>query len=397
MQAVCSTSGIDSVEGAESQKVCEKSWLAWAAMWSEWTHVGTAEATASCEVLILDVSSLLLCIARSGDIRDLLEGYSLAFHTRLISAVPPAADFPDDLHVPFTEYGEIVMAMGSREQKLVGTMALERMEAHKPWGWQGIPLHVIGDLQREVFSGRCVLVENEYGSAERVVSFTGLKLQRCDGFVLIVLAHQRPDSEMEPAGHLPGSKQKAGELPGQTLQRVLSTQLRPFAMKILIGSSTRDDIVDESARFRIRTKYMRVVYGGQLVDDHELPALPKPIGRAEAQSDFQGRRQTRRKSVAWALPPFSECFVLKTEERHVLVCCWLPAAVVRLFRDKRLQAEGMLRQWISDMDSEATLLACEKQEQEQVVKHETSSSTSDDAAIGLLVVCTDSGDNFVAK
>merc|ERR1712136_270171 len=334
MQAVCRTSGIDSVEGAESQKVCEKSWLAWAAMWSEWTHVGTAEATASSEVLILDVSSLLLCIARSGDIRDLLEGYSLAFPTRLISAVPPAADFPDDLHVPFTDYGEIVMAMGSREQKLIGTMALERLEASK-WPWQGISLQKLDALQKEVFSGRCVLIENAEGAAERVVPITAMRLERDNGDVLVVMAKQQEGCEILTEGKLPGTKQNAGEEPVQAVRRILREQLQPFS-GAKIYKSDREDVVETSHKFRIRTKYIRVIFHAALPSGCN-PTLTKLHGCRHHVEVLPVKSKPR-----GSLPLYEESFVLM-EGNNRLFCAWVSPETVDFFR--KPDGQKQVRQW----------------------------------------------------
>lgn len=360
-------------------EVSEEHWLCWVTVWSIWKHVGTAEvhrATAA-EVLILRPDALFKAISRNCDLRDIFEEYSLAFHKRLISAKPPDAAYPDDLQVPFTDYGEIILAMGPREQKLIGTMALERIEA-KSWGWQGISVQAIKDLQKEVFSGICVLVENAEGGAERVVSFTGVRLQRADTRILLVLAKKRYDGCLEPVGQLPGVKQMPAELPGEAVRRILGQQLRPFAKAAQLGGSRREDISEMSSHYKITSMYIRLIYSATLPLDFEQPELPKPSaswvrcpagpgeGRPSARAslsrhdrsssinsflDATARPRSKNTSTQWYLPCFDECVVLD-DGKSLLVCSWMPAEVVELFRVKKEEGECQLKMWMANMHVE---------------------------------------------
>jgi len=243
-----------SIEYTERSHVCTRAeteispksavqgdWLSWVALWSHWYHVGQAQVGSTSEVLTLDVVVVMKCVDTGGDLTNFFHQYSLAFHRRLVSAVPPAATFPNDLFVPFTDFGEIVLSIGPNEQKFVGTKALESLE-QRSFVWTGMNTHTIQRLQREVLIGRCVIVENVDGQVERVVPITGVRLTSGTGKVLIVLAKKRRcDDEFELSGQLPAVKQETGELPGQALERMFGELLRPFAREVRIGHAGRED------------------------------------------------------------------------------------------------------------------------------------------------------------
>merc|ERR1712136_692026 len=212
-----------------------------------------------------------------GDLTNFFQQYSLAFHRRLVSAVPPAATFPNDLFVPFTDFGEIVLSIGPNEQKFVGTKALENLE-QRSFVWTGMTTQAIQRLQRQILNGRCVIIENVDGQVERVVPITGVRLTSGTGKVLIVLAKKRRgDDEFEWSGQLPAVKQETGELPGQALERIFGEMLRPFAREVRIRQAVREDRQEISDRYRINTTYIRVIYSAKLPDFSATTGPPLPL------------------------------------------------------------------------------------------------------------------------
>ena len=152
------------------------------------------------------------------------------------------------------------------------------------------------DLQGEVVSGRCVLVESPDGFARRVVGFTGERVQREDGCVLAVLAKKRVDDPaLDPDGQLPGVKQDSGDLPCQALRRVLGAQLRPFAEELHILHAEREDRHEHSKRYGIETHYIRVLYSATLQSEVVQPA---PGGTIFPQTPFHDRTSSFLSDVA---------------------------------------------------------------------------------------------------
>jgi len=345
-----------SIEYTERSHVCTRAeteispksavqgdWLSWVALWSHWYHVGQAQVGSTSEVLTLDVVVVMKCVDTGGDLTNFFHQYSLAFHRRLVSAVPPAATFPNDLFVPFTDFGEIVLSIGPNEQKFVGTKALESLE-QRSFVWTGMNTHTIQRLQREVLIGRCVIVENVDGQVERVVPITGVRLTSGTGKVLIVLAKKRRcDDEFELSGQLPAVKQETGELPGQALERMFGELLRPFAREVRIGHAGREDRREISDRYRINTTYLRVIYSASLPDFSTTTGLPLPLRHDDKTSNMFSVWHTQ--SRGWSLPTHEECFLLH-DTNSVFVCGWVDPEAVNFFR----RVSKQLRDWITRID-----------------------------------------------
>merc|ERR1712136_318990 len=333
--------------------VVEKQWLSWAALWSHWAHTGTAEAGSTSEVLVMQTDSVCQCVCRCGDLRSLFEDYAVTYHQRLVS---PVADLPSDLRVPFAEYPEIILGIEQKQQQLIGSLALDRLEPAK-WSWQGLTVQELESLQEEVFSGRCVLVENQEGVAERVVPLAAVRLERNDGDVLVVLAKMNSSGVLRAAGGIfPGAKHMPGELPGKALERILKDQLS-FAFNARIHSSQREDIEEESARFYITTKYIRSVFRVTLPFSYEQPTFFK--GRVSRKTTLPVER---RKSLSsrmsfhfghdrqhW-LPAVSDCFAVPDGkgEKGFNVCAWVDPDAVEFF--KKPEGKKQIESWVADCD-----------------------------------------------
>jgi len=287
------------------------------------------------------VQAVMKSLEATGDLMNFFHQYSVAFHQRVVSARPPAAVWPDDLSVPFADYGEIVLSVPPREQKFVGAKALETLEA-RSFVWTGMTTHAIQKLQKEVASGRCVIIENVDGTVGRVVPITGVRLVREDGQVLVVIAKKnKHDVEMDASGQLPAVKQVTGELPGQALQRMLRELLRPFAKEIRIERMGREDVHEVSARFRINTTYIRVIYTAVFQNSSKAIGSPVPL-RSVGQTLS---RPWKTQSTKWALPSHDDCFLL-TDRDDVFVCGWVEPEAENFFR----KVTKPVRDWISHID-----------------------------------------------
>lgn len=77
-----------------------KEWLSWAAMWSYWTHVGTAVSTQPCEIFTVSPNGLPEAIAFNPLIRSFMFDYAKIFVKLLQGARPPRYHWPDDREPP---------------------------------------------------------------------------------------------------------------------------------------------------------------------------------------------------------------------------------------------------------------------------------------------------------
>jgi len=337
--------GTASGGAADETQFVERDWLSWAALWCHWTHVGKAEAGPVCEVLMLNSDALERSVSRSHMLRQFFEEYSFAFHKRLVEASPVSAGtWPDDLQVPLTDYGEIVLGMPQFEQNFVGLKVLERMESQYSLPWRGMSEKRIHELEKEVGSGRCVLIENKEGGAERVVSFTGLHMETSCGKVLVVLAKKGLDSdgELEPEGQLPGVKQHQGELPNQALRRMMREQLRPFAKAVRVHSFRREDRHENSARYKIKTNYIRVIYSASLPETFTSSLCERsPRNRLPRQLSKQERPLQK-----WTMPEAHACHILQ-DSCDVYVCAFMDPECLEFFR--KSSGRKQLTQWVHNI------------------------------------------------
>jgi len=105
----------------------------------------------------------------------------------------------------------------------------------------------------------------------RVVSLVVLRLQRQDGRVLAQTGHlwrdpDRPSGLMfKPGFKLPGEKIQSLELPSLALDRLLTTSLAGMRHVIHIEGKDVQENEQQSASYKIRSKYIRHVHSG-LVD-----------------------------------------------------------------------------------------------------------------------------------
>jgi len=325
----------------EDEQVAQGSWLCWAALWSHWTHVGKAEAGPVSEVLMLGSEALVESISRCTELRELFEEYSCTFHKRLVSASPfSATTWPDDVQVPLANYGEIVLGMQQVEQHFVGLKVLEKLEAQYSLPWQGMSEKRMAELEREVALGRCVLIENREGLAERVVSFTGLRIRHPCGKILVVLAKKRIDSdgELEPEGQLPGVKQELGELPAQALRRLMRDQLRPFAKDLRVHSLRREDRHEHSARYNIKTNYIRVIYSAELSSDFSpLNSTSLTLSKQDAPQSLKQRS---------AMPEPEACHILK-DHVYIHICAFMEPEALEFYR--KASGRKHLGSWVSTL------------------------------------------------
>ena len=98
------------------QDVNGKTWMCEAALWTTWFHVGRAEAMTKCKLMSLPAERVLDMLRKHRLLRQITVSYGHEYHRRILAARPPESDWPTDLVVPFTEFGDIVEAMDDELQ-----------------------------------------------------------------------------------------------------------------------------------------------------------------------------------------------------------------------------------------------------------------------------------------
>jgi len=110
------------------------------------------------------------------------------------------------------------------------------------------------------------------GEIERVVSLAVLHLSRGDGRVFVHLAKWEK-LQAVPDVKLPAIKCRGNEPSDEAMQRFLATELAPMATGIEVLAAERETDEQHSARFDVRTLYMRKLFYAKFTGSLSAPVL----------------------------------------------------------------------------------------------------------------------------
>lgn len=254
--------------------------LSEATLWCSWTHQGDAIAVDDCKVFSLDAEATCAVLGHHNHEGHLAAAYGRKFHHHLQNAYPPAAPYPDDLQVAFTDYSDIVMDMTSREQRFVADIAMQSYldsQANYRWGGQRLAGELLESLEEEIHVGKSIIIQDEDGQTQRLVSLVVLELEHADGRILAQIGKIQ-DGELTIELQRPGGKQCRHELPSQAMERIFwKDQLQKVKDRIEVVDLDRDTVWKESARYGLRTKYLRTIHYARLDSDCRLESEYVPV------------------------------------------------------------------------------------------------------------------------
>ncbi|CAK0874361.1 unnamed protein product, partial [Prorocentrum cordatum] len=265
-----------------SRRVHVESWLAEAALWTIWTHVGTAVADEYTEVAQLDVQQVAdvlkrVCLLSAVAINQLTLDYCKSFHHHLQAAKPPTSSWPDDLQVPMTEWHDMVLAMNRESQTVIGLDALSQATQGRT-SWIR-PVRGLHELGTEVETGKSTVMLTAEGELQRVTSLVVFKIFNSHENLLIQIGKEE-SGRMKPSCQLLGGKQDRGELVIDTFERLLQSKLTKIANYVEVIKTERETETKESKEFGINTKYLRNIVHARLNDDIELDDIRHGIAAA---------------------------------------------------------------------------------------------------------------------
>mmetsp|Transcript_51887 Transcript_51887/g.123488 ORF Transcript_51887/g.123488 Transcript_51887/m.123488 type:complete len:504 (+) Transcript_51887:1-1512(+) len=236
-------------------------WLCETALWTVWTHVGTVEAMTMCEMLVITVEKVTSAFTRHQVIRILAAEYCRSFLARLVTACPPVSDWPSDISVPFTDWGEIVLSMMREARIIVGLTALDAARTARRgrflWGSKAVQR-----LEDELYTGQSAIILSGPESLERVVGVSALQLEDDEDRVLAQVGVW--DAELgtiQAKCCLPGTKLQEMETPAEALKnRVIGEELASLNECIIVTRATKEVERVVSEQYRVPTKYLRTKY-----------------------------------------------------------------------------------------------------------------------------------------
>jgi hypothetical protein len=251
-------------------------------------------------------------------------------------------------------------------------------------------------LYDEVARGKCTLLLNDAGELERVASVVALQLEdeRGDIFFQVGKHEHVLDAVAVPMCQLPGGKQDRGELPGDALQRILDTKLKPLKKCVRLAGIDRQVNTSESKDYKVRTKYLRTIYSAKFTDclealriksnAHEywdVPASPSSHRASKCSltesADLMGPVGTRKKRMSTTSTgswdgdktgtktrkgkrqiPFSafaekDVFVFSESDKACFYA-WLPSNHVDFLKSSA--GEPVLQKWLASLDFDPAAL-----------------------------------------
>eukprot|EP00930_Biecheleria_cincta_P021527 TRINITY_DN15937_c0_g1_i1.p1 TRINITY_DN15937_c0_g1~~TRINITY_DN15937_c0_g1_i1.p1 ORF type:complete len:1114 (+),score=190.29 TRINITY_DN15937_c0_g1_i1:122-3463(+) len=272
--------------------VSQDQWLSEAALWCIWNHVGECVASSACQVLCLHPDHMIDALFKYEGLHSMVSAYGRRFHSHLVAASPPSAPYPDDLQVAYTSYSDIVMGLGQKEQQVIADVALRYLLRSRLWGMTvHVTPEILARLRREVSEGKSFVLQDQDGSASRVVHVSLLKLKVRDepACFLAEIGRIEKDGTVKMDFQLPGGKQRRGELPSHALRRaIFQAMLKDIVSHIEIESVTRETVWKESERYALQTKYTKTLHHATLNSKCDLASTYEVI-----QSPFHEIRASR--------------------------------------------------------------------------------------------------------
>jgi len=243
-------------------------WFVEAALWSHWIHVGSIRAESAVEVAQIDGDELAQAISCSGVMQPFALQYCAGYHARLITSKPPAAPWPTDLHVPFTDFGDLVLSMPVDMQQIIGSDAMEQLANGRVW--MGRNNFGFTKLRQEVEKGKSIVVVDGQGNIRRVVAVVAIRVERsADKCLLAQVGRLNGAGKPTAACQLPGGKQEVGESPDAAMERIMKAKMAPLIGHIELDRVDRTVEVKPSKDYGVNTKYLRSVYVSNLPDEAE--------------------------------------------------------------------------------------------------------------------------------
>ena len=266
------------VEQHCTQDVPTGSFLAEAALYCRWFHVGTAEVVTTSDVVHVSLKKFKEEVENSAMMSWACKEFAAAFVTATKHGTMPG-NFPSDVYAPCACPEEIIPSLPKPVCDMFGLCAIQVLRNCEDGTFTGtLPFSRTGlrsycsDLEEEVIQGKCVILLHGDGSVERLATVVTLKLCRGDGTFLVHLAPVRESGSRSAKVELPGRKQKGGESKERVLSQIMDGWLRPFAKTLDIGKHKvgSTDKVHKTNEFRVKLTYKRQIMEVAVHDEPEL-------------------------------------------------------------------------------------------------------------------------------
>lgn len=321
-------------------------WLCEAAIWCDWIHVGGAATTESSQLLVVEASRVVEVATKHRIISDVTREYCRQFHKCVIHARPPNP-WPDDLSVPSTDCADIIHSMPAAVKTVIGLHVLDRVTP--PSLSFGRRAFALDQLREEVIDGRSTVLFNTKRQAERVVAVTALRIDNGDLFLAQLAKWDGcSGSPVRVVVELPGSAQKAKEVPTETAERILRTKFWADPSFALVTGMERSVTYKESPLYRVKTKYLRAVLRLNLGHPLRIPAY-------RSKDAFPSTATSLETSLSEFLDSdhrVREVHAVK-QDGKLIFYTWVSDN--EFDRLRKVEAEALIVKWVHSLDMDASM------------------------------------------
>jgi len=271
-----------SVEESHGEtRVPTHSWLAEAALWTEWMHVGGTECLCPCEVWQVNVEAFLGVLKLVPAVQLLSIDYGRQMHARIIHARPPLQDFPNDVRIPETNIHELAFTMGKDSRVKLGLAMLESARYQRP-------MHDYSnkDVKYSVTNGRSLIFhDGNHGELFQVRASIALNIQLSfEEDTELVYFASYDGSEVEITAKILEFPRELGELSQDCLQRVLREDLHSWKSYLRwyrSFSTSEKQLADSKTAGGTPIMCLQTVYKCVLDGEPKLPVLELRLSEAE--------------------------------------------------------------------------------------------------------------------
>lgn len=336
--------GSSVVESNTERTVDKGQWLSEAAFWTQWHHVGTAQASALCSVLRMQGDGLGEVLRKRGGIGHITRQYGREYFQCVVNAKPPEAQWPDDLAVPLTAFEDIVMSMDLDTQKALSTHALRHYGSKH--GNMGYFSSHRQKLEKEVSAGKCIVTVDAHGLLQRAVRVCALRLQHGTGEACLVQLGKKEKSRYSANVQLPGAKLQPGEAPKDAVTRLMGSKLQPLGIDANTVNTDYEVRWQDSKEYGLRTKYLRTVMDMSLhsMNENQVCRIHPAL--------FEKLQQSAQHSLH-VLPDVSMVSFLEKqvyfacdEDSNLTFYSWLQSHEVDYLNGP---GEGFLTEWVASL------------------------------------------------
>jgi len=243
--------------------VCRGTWLCELALWCMWVTQGWAESVTSVELLELKARDLESIVSYHPEVARIAQDYSIALCNFLqrpdlrLSDIRKYADINEET---------LICALPQDTRTKISEPAMEAV--YEAAGQHEARLRSAHLLKDEVASGKCWLgTDPVSGKVLRVVNVVTLNLTRGDRCTCKKIGEWDSDQQIvvRCKSKPPGTKMRPGELPRQTLDRLLHEEFPAMNIRVSGLISERTEI-EPSEKYLVSSKYVVIEFNAEVLD-----------------------------------------------------------------------------------------------------------------------------------